>query len=133
MPQLFAGFRINRKQMVVRGGQIHYAVIDDRRALDRFGEIDLKSPGELQILDRVRVDPIGEVVACLRIVAVRDEKISAVLRGGVQALLAQRAGLRHGRSVVGETRHTNPERHQTHSYRTTQLDSVRKYQVTAPR
>jgi hypothetical protein len=63
---------------------------------------------------------------------VRGEKISAVLGGGVQALLAQRCGPRHGRCVAGKTRDTVSKRDQANSRRMTQSNSVRSYQVAAP-
>ena len=87
--------------MAERGRHIHHAVDDDRRGLQRFLDVGLEDPGDVQVLDVVAIDLLGGIKARLGVIAVGQQKIVGVLVGGVELLLGDRRNLRLARCRLG--------------------------------
>ncbi len=90
VPELYAGFCIKRIDMAERRRHIHDAVDDDRRRLQRFLDIGLEDPGDVQALYGVAVDLLGRMKSRLGIIAIGQKKIVDVLVCCVELLLSNR-------------------------------------------
>ena len=64
MPDFLAGARIQRIDVVERGGDVHHAIDDDRRGFQRFLHIGLEDPGRAAAARRWSV-----LICCVRIEA----------------------------------------------------------------
>ena len=90
VPELRAGFRVERIDMAERGRHIHDAVDDDGRSLQRFLDVGLENPGDVQVLDVAAIDLSRGMKARLGIIAVGQQKIGCVLVCRVELLLSNR-------------------------------------------
>ena len=76
--------------MAERGRDKHHAVNDDRRCLERFLDVGLEDPGDVQVLYIVAADLLARIEARLGIIAVGEQKIFGVLVRRVELLLGDR-------------------------------------------
>ena len=90
VPELHAGLGVERVDMAERRRHIHDAIDDDRRSLQRFLDVGLEDPGDVQVLHVVAVDLFGRIKARLGIVAVGQQKIAGALVGLVELILSDR-------------------------------------------
>ncbi len=90
VPELCAGFSVERIDMAERRRHIHDAVDDDRRSLQRFLDIGLENPRDVQIFHILAQDLPGRMKACLCIIAVGQQKITGTLVCRVELLLSNR-------------------------------------------
>ncbi len=75
VPELLAGLGVKRVDMAERGRHIHHAIDDDRRRLERFLDVGLEDPGDMQALDVVAIDLLGGIKTRLGVIAVGEQKI----------------------------------------------------------
>ena len=88
VPELLAGLGVKRIDMAERRRHIHDAIDDDRRSLQRFLDIGLEDPGDMQVLHVVAVDLFGRIKARLRIIAVGQQKVAGALVSLVELILS---------------------------------------------
>ena len=96
VPDFGAGLGVERVDVAVRGGDVHHAVDDDRRRLERFLDLRLEDPGRMQAADVAAVDLGVRVEAGLLVIAVGMKEVRAVVGRVVELALRDR---RHGRRL----------------------------------
>src|ERR1700761_1085420 len=87
--------------MTERRRHVHDSVDDDRRSLERFLDVGLEDPCDVQPLDVVAVDLLGGIKTCLGVVTVGQQKVGRTLVGCVELLLSNWRNLRLVRPRLG--------------------------------
>jgi hypothetical protein len=87
MPNLRSGLGVERVNVAERRGDVHDAVDDDRRRLERLFDLGGEDPGRMQMRDVAAVDLRVRIEARLIVVAVGVKEVRSVFGGAVQLLL----------------------------------------------
>ena len=84
MPELLAGCRVDRVDMVERRRQEHHAVDDDRCGFHRFQHRGLEHKLGRELANVGRGNLRAGVIACVRVIAVRMDPVFRIARGVLQ-------------------------------------------------
>ena len=90
VPVLLAGLGVQRIDMVERGRDVHDAVDDDRRRLQRLLHFRLEDPGGVKLADIGGVDLLAREISGLIVIAVGMKKVVPVASRGVELILRYR-------------------------------------------
>lgn len=94
VPELPAGLGIERIDVTERRRHEHDAINDDRRSLERFLDVGLEDPGDVQVLDVAACDLLGRIKTRLGVIAVGQKEILAVFVGRIELRLCHRRNYR---------------------------------------
>ncbi len=115
MPDLRAGTRVERIDVVERRRDVHDAVHDDRRGFEAVHDLGLEDPCRTKVLDVVRVDLRRGVVPRLAVIVVGMKKVVPVARGAAQHVLRDRLHVAVERAGRCFLLRGNRTAHQEHS------------------
>jgi hypothetical protein len=90
VPELYAGFSVKRIDVAERRRHKHDSIDNDGRSLQRFLDVRLEDPRDVQVLYVVAPDLSGGMKARLGIISVCQKKIIDVLVCRVELLLSDR-------------------------------------------
>ena len=90
VPELFAGLGVEGIDVIERRGDVHHAVDDDRRRLQRLFHFSLENPCGTKLADIGLVDLFFRVEAGLLVIAVGMKKVFSVARRGAELILRHR-------------------------------------------
>ena len=100
MPDLLAGTRIQRIDMIEGGRDVHDAVHDNRRGLHAVDDLGLEDPGRPQFADIGGIDLAVRIVPRLMVVAVGVQEVVAVTGSTVEHVLRDSVHIAIERAAV---------------------------------